>query len=461
MRLSPGVPWVAATLLAVTALGASPAGAATSAQAGASGHCARHDLLKVPAADHQESACLNDLTTTGLAGTPYTDMADQAGLTSVATRKPSGVPGVQIDGYFPDTSSFNTTHGWNHDAQFVIRLPDDWNGGLVVAGAPGTRKQYASDTAISDHVLSLGYAYASTDKGNSTPNFYTDGKRPGDAVVEWNNRVTQLTRAARATVAQRYGTAPRRTYVTGISNGGYLTRWQLENHPELYDGGVDWEGTLWTENGPNMFTSLPATIAHMRGEADDQDLYEAGFAHGSEFLWPYHATAYWGVTQKTYRAEFDPTYDRACPGTSAGSTVAEILAPCASDAAYDYASRPQAVRDAVERVSLTGRIGRPMITLHGDLDTLLPKAADSDVYARMIDKAGRGALHRYYGIEGGTHVDGLYDTYPTALRPILPCHRAAFAALTAWVENGVEPPADHEVTRPAEGDVVNDCRLGG
>jgi hypothetical protein len=52
---------------------------------------------------------------------------------------------LQVDGYFPDTSSFNTTHGWNHDSQFVLRAPDDWNGSLVVAGAPGLRKQYACD----------------------------------------------------------------------------------------------------------------------------------------------------------------------------------------------------------------------------------------------------------------------------------------------------------------------------
>ena len=70
------------------------------------------------------------------------------------------MPGLQIDGYFPDTSTVNPTHGWNHDAQFVIRLPNDWNGGLVVAGAPGIRRQYANDFTISDWVLARGYAYA-------------------------------------------------------------------------------------------------------------------------------------------------------------------------------------------------------------------------------------------------------------------------------------------------------------
>ncbi|MDQ0603637.1 hypothetical protein QF037_007982 [Streptomyces canus] len=453
MQLSRGVPLLAATLVASALTWPTPAAGTTD------GHCARQDRVHVPGAAFQRGACLTDLTTTGLAGTPYTDMADQAGLTARATRTPSGVPGVQIDGYFPDSSRFNATHGWQHDAQFVIRLPDRWNGGLVVTGAPGTRRQYATDTAISDQVLAQGYAYAATDKGNNGADFYRDGTRPGDAVAEWNARTTQLTRAAKRAVARRYGHAPRRTYMTGISNGGYLTRRQLENHPELYDGGVDWEGALWTADGPNLLTSLPAAVARMTGSARDEDLYAVGFARGSEFLWPYHEKAYWGVTQKIYRAEFDPAYDPACPGPTAGTTTEQVLAPCAGDAVYDYAARPASVHRAVARVALTGRIGRPLITLHGDLDALLPEAADSDVYARMIDASGRGRLHRYYTVEGGTHVDGLYDTYPDRLRPILPCYRSAFDALVSWVERGTPPPADHAVSRPASGDVVDSCTL--
>ncbi|TQJ86427.1 tannase/feruloyl esterase family alpha/beta hydrolase [Streptomyces sp. SLBN-31] len=455
MRTVRGVPLAVATLLAAAL--AWPVHASAAAVGGE--HCTGQERVRVPGAALQRGACLPDLTTAALAGTPYTDSADQTGLTATGTRTPSGVPGLQIDGYFPDSSHFNNTHGWAHDAQFVIRLPDHWNGGLVVTGAPGTRRQYATDKAISDRVLAEGYAYAATDKGNSGADFYRDGTRPGDAIAEWNARTTQLTRAAKRAVVQRYGHAPRRTYMTGISNGGYLTRWQLENRPELYDGGVDWEGALWTPDGPNLLTSLPTAVARTLGSARDEDMYAVGFARGSEFLWPYHEKAYWGVTQKIYRAEFDPDDDSGCPGPSAGSTADQILAPCASDATYDYAARPAAVHRAVARVSLTGRIGRPLITLHGDLDALLPKAADSDVYARMVGASGRGSLHRYYTIQGGTHVDGLYDTYPDRLRPILPCYRSAFDALVSWVERGTRPPADHTVARPSGGDVVDSCAL--
>ncbi|MEU8543899.1 tannase/feruloyl esterase family alpha/beta hydrolase [Streptomyces sp. NPDC048717] len=454
MRPSRGVPLLAALLTGLTVLGpVSPAGAHDG------GHCARQDRLRVPGAQHQEAACLPDLTTAGLAGTPYTDMSDQAGLSAKDTVNPSGVPGIQIDGYFPDDSRLNATHGWAHDAQFVIRLPDRWNGGLVVTGAPGTRRQYSTDTVVSDEVLAQGFAYAATDKGNSGPDFFTDGREPGGAVAEWNRRVTELTKAAKQAVRQRYGSGPRRTYMTGVSNAGYLTRWQLENRPELYDGGVDWEGVLWTTDGPNLLTSLPVTVARRLGRATDDDLLRVGFAPGSRFLWPYHEKAYWGLTQKIFRAEFDPSYDRDCPGTTAGSTVEQIFAPCASDAGYDYAKRPASVRKAVAKVALTGRIGKPLITLHGDLDTLLPITTDSDVYARMIDDRGRGRMHRYYTVRDGTHVDGLYDTYPDRLRPILPCYRSAFTALRQWVEADVAPPADRVIERPASGDVVNSCAL--
>lgn len=100
-----------------------------------------------------------------------------------------------------------------------------------------------------------------------------------------------------------------------------------------------------------------------------------------------------------------------------------------------------------------------MLTLHGTLDTLLPIRTDSDVYEKLIKKAGNAKLHRYYKIEAGDHVDSFYDRYPQNLRPILPCHRDAFDALEGWVEDGERPPGSGIVPRPNSGDVVNQCSL--
>jgi hypothetical protein len=429
--------------------------------------CAPSETVQVPGAEASVTACLPDLTTAGLLKAPageFTDRTDWVTLHAPGTSNPSGVPGLQVDGYFPDTSTFSTTHGWNHDSQFVLRIPDAWNGGLVVTGAPGVRKQYACDFLISDFVLERGFAYACTDKGNNGPDFYRDGARPGDAVAEWHERVTQLAIAAQGTLRERFGHAPQRTYLAGISNGGYLVRWQLENHPELYDGGVDWEGTLFTPDGPNLFTYLPTAVRYTLGLATAADMHAAGFARGSEPLWPYHQSFYWGVTQKTYRAEFDPAFDPACPGASAGTSLPEILAPCPSDAAYDAwfgDPRSQPVHEALARISLTGTIGKPLLTLHGTLDTLLPISLHSDAYVRMIADAQRAELHRYYRIEGGNHVDSLMHLDPEHLRPMLPCFRAAFDALTAWVEDGQEPPPSATVPRPAGNGATDPALLNG
>lgn len=461
---------ISVTSLVALGLVTSPSWAAETA--GKSGdqnpnrHCARLDRITVPGAEKQVVACLDDLTTAGTTKTGHTDPADFAGLNAPGTVNPSGVPGLQIDGYFPDTSTFNAKHGWNHDSQFVIRLPDDWNGGIVIAPPPGTRTQYSSDFIIADAVLAKGYAYASTDKGNSGPAFYKDGAEPGDAVAEWNTRVTELTKATQEVAKQRYRSTPKRTFLFGISNGGYLVRWQLENHPELYTGGVDWEGTYITEAENPLMTAMAQSLKYYpQWAAGDvtahAKMIDAGFEPGTEYLWPFHYRYYWDFTQRVYREEFDPTWD--------GDLDAGIPF-CASgtpncDADYDYASRPQSVKDAVAKVELTGRIGKPLITLHGTHDTLLPIRITSDRYDELVDQAGRGHLHRYYRFEGGTHVDSLYPAFPTTVRPLLPCARTSFDALERWVGRSGrpsprhQPPPDATLARPTSGDLVNTCSL--
>jgi tannase/feruloyl esterase/3HB-oligomer hydrolase 3HBOH len=386
-------------------------------------------------AEHQVVSCLAELTTAGTVASGHTVPADWAGLTQTALPRPRGVPGIQIDGYFPDTSTTNTNHGWNHDAQFVIRLPDHWNGGLVVSGTPGNRRQYANDRAIADFVLSRGYAFAATDKGNTGTRFYRDGHRPGDAIVEWHQRLTQLTIATRAVVAQRYGRLPHRTTAAGISNGGYLVRWQLENHPWLFDGGIDWEGTLWRPEGPHLLTFLPEAMRDYPAyEAGDDQAHQrilaAGYAPGSEFLWQYHNDVYWDLTQRGYREELDPTFDGAL---EAGLPYCESGTPNC-DADYDYASRPREVVGAVRRIALTGRIGRPLVTLQGTLDTLLPITRSGDVYRRMVRANGRANLQHYHRIRNGNHVDGLVDVYPDRLVPLAPEFQKAVTELERWLD---------------------------
>jgi len=54
-------------------------------------------------------AYLDDLTTArGTKGQPYTNPIDWGGLHAKDTDNPSGVPGLQVDGYFLDDASTTT-----------------------------------------------------------------------------------------------------------------------------------------------------------------------------------------------------------------------------------------------------------------------------------------------------------------------------------------------------------------
>jgi hypothetical protein len=184
-------------------------------------------------------------------------------------------------------------------------------------------------------------------------------------------------------------------------------------------------------------------------------MVDAGFHPRSAFTWEYHYGVYWDLTQRLYREEFDPAYDG---DLEAGVPFCQSGTPDC-DADYVYGSRP-AAHDAMRKVALTGDLRRPMLTLHGTLDALLPIRTDSDVYRPMVRQQGREALHRYYRVPDGTHVDGLYAEYGDRVRPLLPCARLAFTRLTRWVEDGRRPPASATLTRPAAGtDTVNHCRL--
>ena len=86
---------------------------------------------------------------------------------SAAKRPPitKVVPGLQIQARIASDPT--------GQARFLLRLPNDWNGRLVVAGASGTRSEFNGDFAWSDYVVQKGYAYASQNKGVLQPSLTT------------------------------------------------------------------------------------------------------------------------------------------------------------------------------------------------------------------------------------------------------------------------------------------------
>src|SRR5574341_192466 len=96
----------------------------------------------------------------GLAPFAFTPQTDRGVISpDPPDRTPitKAVPGIQVQGRFANDPT--------GEARFLLRLPNEWNGRLVVTGASGTRSEFNGDFAWSDFVLQKGYAYASQNKG--------------------------------------------------------------------------------------------------------------------------------------------------------------------------------------------------------------------------------------------------------------------------------------------------------
>ena len=270
------------------------------------------------------------------------------------------VPGVQLDAWLTDDPT--------GQARFLIRLPDDWNGNLVVAGASGTRSEFNGDIAWSDYVIQKGYAYASQNKGvlnlkvagvSATPpatdptpcrlnplspvwvHFYDND--PLKPFTQWTQYMIEAAQLARISLKGAYNHYPTRTYAVGTSNGGYQVRRAIEEAPDLFDGGVDWEGTFVDPNGPNILIDLPPAIRNWPGylasgfdpsSPEAQNIVGAGyppdiFGSGGASLWNQYWSQFWEVTQCQWQKRFDPDWQ----------TYNDGLGDITGTGGYDYLAR--------------------------------------------------------------------------------------------------------------------------
>jgi hypothetical protein len=387
------------------------------------------------------------------------------------------VPGVQLDARIAGDPA--------GEARILLRLPDQWNGRLVVAGASGTRSEFNGDFAWSDFVLQKGYAYVSQNKGilnlfvaavSPTPpvsdplacrlnptstvwvHFYAND--PATPFTRWTQYMNEAARIGARALRAHYGGPPARTYAVGTSNGGYQVRRALETAPELFDGGVDWEGTYVDPVASNILSSLPPAILNFPDYAasgfdpnstaaknimltgDPPDRVDAGNS-----LWARYSDQFWEVTLCQWQKRLDPTYDTYASGTGTYSYVARLSA--------------SNVGANVAAIATTGDIGKPLVTVAGTMDSLLPINLQARGYARAVaaaisqqDDDGKDGQHyrpayRLYEVQNGNHIETYKDTTPAfpELELIQPHAQRAFELLTDYVERGSSLPPDQCIPR--------------
>jgi hypothetical protein len=272
---------------------------------------------------------------------------------------------------------------------------------------------------------------------------------PQKPFTQWTQYMLQTAQVAQGAVKATYQKAPRRTYAVGTSNGGYQVRRALEEAPNLFDGGVDWEGT-YINPTENILIDLPAGVKNFPDYAASnfdpdgaaaQSILAAGFPPDivhrattgavTASLWRNYYNDFWEATVCQWQLRFDPTYATYASGVGN----------------YDYLSRLglPGVFDSVAAVTTTGKIKKPLITVAGTMDALLPIKHQARAYEAAVDASRKGnndarnAQYRLYEVQNGNHIESYVTPFPELVL-IQPHAHKAFDLLVEHVENKAPLP---------------------
>jgi hypothetical protein len=226
--------------------------------------------------------------------------------------------------------------------------------------------------------------------------------------------MAEAARLARRGLEAHFGRGPHRTYAVGTSNGGYQVRRAVESYPELFDGGVDWEGTYVDAEAPNILTDLPPAILNFPDYVASgfdahstaaKNMLGAGYPpdirNGASSMWLNYSNSFWEVTQCQWQKRLDPAYDTYGSGT----------------ATYNYVARRSQSDVAAQLAAFatTGAIRRPLITVAGTMDALLPIDHHARAYARRVAAQAKGGggdgdsderpAYRLYEVQNGNHIE--------------------------------------------------------
>jgi hypothetical protein len=363
--------------------------------------------------------------------------------------------------------------GTLNGAPYRIIVPETWNGALVVlahgyrdrADHPGevddTRPMDTGFAGIATGLAAQGYAVAASAY-----------KTNGWAVADELEDTVALTSYFRDAIAR-----PSRTLLVGFSLGSFVAKLN-ERGSGLFDGYGPWCGILagapraWDGSGVSLlaysavFGGLPASWGTVADGDDDVDFEtevlpilagqlsnQANFGR-FEFMRlvsgvPQNPSYYPAglLTNAFFFTEARGELERRAGGPIV-SNVGHVYRLSEADQAYlaglgiplsttdawlaqmnatDF-SAPASSRNYLEQYAdFTGKLKKPVLTLHTEDDTLVPIAHES-AYRATVDAAGAGDLLFQVATTGSGHC----AFSPTQIF-------TGIGALDQWVQTGVRP----------------------
>jgi feruloyl esterase len=134
--------------------------------------------------------------------------------------------------------------GKHYGIGFELRLPAQWNGKFffqggggmdgVVRPAVGGMPNWSSTAPAA---LARGYAVASTDAGHEGQDG-SFGKDQQARIDYYYNAIEEVTQVSKLIIETYYGTAAKRSYFVGCSNGGRQALIAAQRFPLMFDGVV-------------------------------------------------------------------------------------------------------------------------------------------------------------------------------------------------------------------------------
>lgn len=350
-------------------------------------------------------------------------------------------------------------------AQYEFRVPDNWNGDLVVwvhgILDPALPVELLPDAtqglgSLRDGMLARGYAFA-----------YSTFSENGYAVKDGVQRTHQL----RGLFISKFG-KPEHTFLYGISMGGAVTIALLEKFPTQYDGAVCQCGMVG------------GGLPHFEYQANNRILYDVFYSSGAFGSFPYQlpgdvanpvtlpfspGTPAFDGLRANFTAEGSPLYDYLQTAQIPFGNAAEALNSAMSvignfvlyredvmshthnrltfdntqtvyhdplNPSYDplinaqagrFSSSPDAVNYIDRYYSPTGIISTPVYTIHTTRDPNAPIWHES-LFAAKVAAAGRSEFLAQKSYDRWGHC-----AFTTQER------LAAFDALMSWIATGIKP----------------------